>query len=115
MRYRSLIGTVALAAGLTMASAAQAFDDAKFPDWKGLWFRSVLGAPRFDTSKPRGLTQQAPLKPEFQKLYEASLADQAAGGQGNHTVFRCLPWGMPAMMNDPGITAPEPLGPPDLG
>ncbi len=102
MRYRSLIGTVALAAGLAMASAAQAFDDAKYPDWKGLWFRSVLGAPRFDTSKPRGLPQQAPLKPEFQKLYEASLADQAAGGQGNHTVFRCLAWGMPAMMNGYG-------------
>jgi hypothetical protein len=102
MRYRSLIGTVALAAGLAMASAAQAFDDAKYPDWKGLWFRSVLGAPRFDTSKPRGLPQQAPLTPEFQKLYEASLADQAAGGQGNHTVYRCLAWGMPAMMNGYG-------------
>src|SRR5215468_4161857 len=102
MRYRSLIGTVALAAGLAMVSAAQAFDDAKYPDWKGLWFRSVQGAPRFDTSKPRGLPQQAPLKPEFQKLYEASLADQAAGGQGNHTVFRCFPWGMPAMMNGYG-------------
>ena len=102
MHYRSLIGTVALAAGLALASAAQAFDDAKYPDLKGLWFRSVLGAPRFDTSKPRGLPQQAPLTPEFQKLYEASLADQAAGGQGNHTVYRCLAWGMPAMMNGYG-------------
>jgi len=87
------------AALLLTATAGQAFDDAKYPDWKGLWFRSVAGAPRFDTSKPRGLAQQAPLKPEFQKLYEASLADQAAGGQGDHTVFRCLAWGMPAMMN----------------
>ena len=102
MHYRSLIGTVALAAGLVVTSAAFAFEDAKYPDWKGLWFRSVLGAPRFDTSKPRGLPQQAPLKPEFQKLYEASLADQAAGGQGNHTVFRCFAWGMPAMMNGYG-------------
>jgi len=102
MHYRSLIGTVALAAGLMVTSAAFAFEDAKYPDWKGLWFRSVLGAPRFDTSKPRGLPQQAPLKPEFQKLYEASLADQAAGGQGNHTVFRCFAWGMPAMMNGYG-------------
>jgi hypothetical protein len=62
----------------------------------------VLGAPRVDTSKPRGLPQQAPLTPEFQKLYEASLADQAVGGQGNHTVYRCLAWGMPAMMNGYG-------------
>jgi hypothetical protein len=94
--------TVAL---LLTATAAQAFDDAKYPDLKGLWFRAVAGAPRFDTSKPRGLAQRPPLKPEFQKLYEASLADQAAGGQGNHLGFRCLPWGMPAMMNGygPGI------------
>src|SRR3977135_14939 len=102
MRYRALMCRVLWAAGLAMASAAQAFDDAKYPDWKGLWFRSVLGAPRFDPSKPRGLPQQAPLTPEFQKLYEASLADQAAGGQGNHTVYRCLAWGMPAMMNGYG-------------
>src|SRR5262245_58274674 len=102
MRYRSLIGTVALAAGLAMASAAQACDDAKDPDCKGVRIRSVLGATRYDTSKPRGLPQEAPLTPEFQKLYEASLADPAAGGQGNHTVYRCLAWGMPAMMNGYG-------------
>jgi hypothetical protein len=63
MHYRNSIGAIALAAGLTMTTAAQAFDDAKYPDWKGLWFRSIAGAPRFDTSKPRGLPQQAPLKP----------------------------------------------------
>ena len=102
MHYRRSIGTIALAAGLTVAAAAQAFDGSKYPDMSGLWFRSVPGNPRFDTSRPRGLPQQAPLKPEFQKLYEASLADQAAGGQGNHTVYRCLAWGMPAMMNGYG-------------
>src|SRR5262249_10334640 len=102
MHFRSSIGAIALAAGLTLATAAQAFEDTQYPDLKGLWFRSVLGAPRFDTTRPRGLPQQAPLKPEFQKLYEASLADQAAGGQGNHTVYRCLAWGMPAMMNGYG-------------
>jgi hypothetical protein len=99
---RNSIGAVALVAGLLMIAPGQAFDDAEYPDLKGLWFRSVVGAPRFDTSKPRGLPQQAPLKPEFQKLYEASLADQATGGQGNHTVYRCLAWGMPAMMNGYG-------------
>jgi hypothetical protein len=61
--------------------------------------RTGGAAPRFDTSKPRGLPQQAPLTPEFQARYEASLADQAAGGQGDHTVYKCLAWGMPAMMN----------------
>jgi len=102
MHDRIAIGAIVLAAGLTMAIAAQAFDDAMYPDLKGQWTRAVPGNPRFDTSKPRGLPQQAPLKPEFQKLYEASLADQAAGGQGNHSVYRCLAWGMPAMMNGYG-------------
>ena len=108
MLGRGLIGAAALAALTALATvmmttgAAQAFEDSKYPNLKGLWTRSVQGAPRFDTSKPRGLPQQAPLKPEFQKLYEVSLADQATGGQGNHTVYRCLAWGMPAMMNGYG-------------
>ena len=29
-----------------------------------------------------GRAQQAPLTPEYQAIYEADLADQAAGGQG---------------------------------
>ena len=97
---RSSIGAIAVVATLlTTTGIARAFDDAKYPDLSGTWERTGGAAPRFDTSKPRGLAQQAPLTPEFQKLYEASLADQAAGGQGDHTVYKCLAWGMPAMMN----------------
>jgi hypothetical protein len=100
MQRRTLAGAIAVAATLVIASeSVRAFDEAKYPDLSGAWERTGGAAPRFDTSKPRGLPQQAPLTPEFQKLYEASLADQAAGGQGNHTVYRCLAWGMPAMMN----------------
>src|ERR1700686_3970533 len=100
MQNRNLISVIAVAAALLATTRiVQAFDDAKYPDLSGAWERAEGAAPRFDTSKPRGLTQQAPLKPEFQALYEASLADQAAGGQGNHTVYKCLAWGMPAMMN----------------
>jgi hypothetical protein len=96
----SRIGAIAVVATLlTTAGVAQAFDDAKYPDLSGAWERTGGAAPRFDNSKPRGLAQQPPLTPEFQKEYEASLADQAAGGQGDHTVYKCLPWGMPAMMN----------------
>jgi hypothetical protein len=92
------VGTVA--AMLMIASgSAQAFDDAKYPDLNGAWERAEAAAPRFDPSKPRGLPQKPPLTAEYQKLYEGSLADQAAGGQGDHTVYRCLAWGMPAMMN----------------
>jgi hypothetical protein len=97
---RGPFGAVAVVATLlTTTGIVQAFDDAKYPDLSGTWERTGGAAPRFDTSKPRGLAQQAPLTPEFQRLYEASLADQAAGGQGDHTVYKCLAWGMPAMMN----------------
>ena len=41
-----------------LATSAEAFDDAKYPDWSGLWTRGGGGNPRFDTSKPDG----APLK-----------------------------------------------------
>ena len=100
MQNRSSIGAIAVAATLLGATGiAFAFDDAKYPDLSGAWERTGGAAPRFDNSKPRGLTQEAPLTPEFQALYKASLADQAAGGQGDHTVYKCLAWGMPAMMN----------------
>jgi hypothetical protein len=100
MRNRGFIGAAAgFALLLATTGMVQAFDDAKYPDLGGAWERTGGAAPRFDTSKPRGLTQEAPLTPEFQKLYEASLADQASGGQGDHTVYKCLAWGMPAMMN----------------
>jgi hypothetical protein len=44
--------------------------------------RSVLGAPRFDTSKPRGLPQQAPLNAGIPEALRASLADQAGRRPG---------------------------------
>src|SRR5258708_37451210 len=97
---RSPIGAIAVAATLlTTAGVVQAFDDAKYPDLSGAWERTGGAAPRFDTSKPRGLAQQPPLTPEFQKEYEASLADQAAGGQGDHTGHKRLARGQPAMMH----------------
>ena len=53
MLTRSLIGTVALAAGLAMAGIdAQAFDQTKYPDWAGAWRRvpvpGVTGQPGYD-------------------------------------------------------------------
>ncbi len=103
MLYRSAIGAALLAALLTTSMSAQAFDDAKYPDLSGQWvavrIRGVGGQPAYDPTKPWGLGQQAPLTPEYQKVLEASLADQASGGQGNwHTGGECLPPGMPAMM-----------------
>ena len=103
MNYRSAIGAAAVVAALLMTSmAAQAFDDAKYPDLSGQWVAvrlGVRGQPAFDPTKPWGLGQQAPLTPEYQKVLEASIAEQAKGNQGNWlSGVSCLPTGMPTMM-----------------
>ena len=103
MRTGVTFRVVALAAMLLVPVAAHAFDDAKYPDLTGQWLRlnfNAGGQPSFDQTKPWGLGQQAPLTPEYRAIHEASLADQAKGGQGNwNSGARCLPPGMPATMN----------------
>jgi hypothetical protein len=56
------------------------------------------GQGAFDQTKLWGLGQQAPLTPEYQKVLEQSMADQAKGGLGNYPPAQCLPGGMPRMM-----------------
>jgi hypothetical protein len=92
MLFRKLIGRSLLAAALTLTPAvALAFNDADYPDWKGQWTRlpvpGIGGAASFDPTKPNGLAQQAPLTPEYQRIFEANLADQAMGGQGIGRIF----------------------------
>lgn len=101
---RDLLAAAALAVALS-APPARAFDESKYPDWKGQWiggwterFPGVTGQPSYDPHKSDGRGQQAPLTPEYQAIFEASLADQAAGGPGNDPQVRCLPSGMPRMM-----------------
>ena len=103
MNYRRAIAAAAVvAAVLATSMTAQAFDDAKYPDLSGQWVAvrlGVRGQPAFDPTKPWGLGQQAPLTPEYQKILEASIAEQAKGNQGNWlSGVLCLPPGMPAMM-----------------
>jgi hypothetical protein len=101
MLFRSSIGAAALMAALLTASAAQAFDDAKYPNLKGQWHRAEgnAGAGRFDPTKPPGRLQGAPLTAEYQAIYEANLADKEAGGQGSDPTYKCLPPGMPRIMH----------------
>jgi hypothetical protein len=100
MLYRKSIAAVVLAALLVTVAQARAWDDAKYPDLRGQWRRVEPGDPtRFDPTKPAGRGQQAPLTPEYQAIFEAGLADLAAGGQGNDLTFTCLPPGMPRIMN----------------
>jgi hypothetical protein len=97
---RSSIGTIALlVATIAAATAAQAFDAAKYPDWSGQWKRPPGVGNQWDTSKPPRRGQRPPLTPEYQAIYEANLADQAAGGQGTDPTFTCIPDGMPRAMN----------------
>ena len=105
MLDRSATGAaaVALAIALMMTvGGVHAFDDAKYPNWKGQWSRvtvpGVGGQPAFDPTRPWGPGQQAPLTAEYQKVLEDSMADQAKGGLGNYPTARCLPGGMPRMM-----------------
>jgi hypothetical protein len=97
MLCRNALGAMALAAALLIPMVgANAFDDAKYPDFSGQWAR--IGGIQWDPTKPRGRAQQAPLTPEYQAVFEASLADQTAGGQGNDPVAKCIPQGLPRIM-----------------
>jgi hypothetical protein len=106
MLFRGTTAAVAVtAAMLTAMVGARAADEAKYPDWKGEWnaVNPRLGgqAIKFDPTKAWGPAQQAPLTPEYQKVHEASMADQAKGGLGNYPTARCLPSGMPRLMSLP--------------
>jgi hypothetical protein len=93
---RSSIGAMVLLAALLLPAllkpdaGALAFDQSKYPDLKGQWLR--LGSPRWDD-------EHAPLTAEYQAIWQASLKDMAAGGQGIDPTYTCLSPGMPRIMN----------------
>ena len=107
MLHRRSIGLIALAVGLWVPAAmlpppaAWAHDEAKYPDWSGQWRKvNDNGPPRYDPSKPDGRGQQPPLNEEYQRIHEASMADQARGGQGLYLKsVKCIPMGMPYAMS----------------
>jgi len=95
MRYVSFILAASLACWAL--AGAYAFDESRYPDWAGQW---RLGPPtKWDPTKPPGREQEAPLTQEYQAIFEANLADQAAGGQGTDPTYICIPDGMPRAMN----------------
>jgi hypothetical protein len=110
MRYRaSIVAIVAAAALSSTYCAAQALDEAKYPDLKGQWVRvggpnwiQPTTAPQFNpTYDPRAYLSPPPglLTPEYQAIYDANRADQAAGGVGDVPSTFCIPQGMPMMMD----------------
>ena len=102
MRFKNLIFTAALGAALAAFSAstapAQVVDFGKYPDFSGQWKRPPGAGIQWDQTKPFGRRQEPPLTPEYRTRYEASLADQALGGQGDDTTGQCIPHGMPRVM-----------------
>jgi hypothetical protein len=100
MQYRSAMAALALLAALCAAPAQTlAWNETSYPDFKGQW-RAIGDPGRFDPSKDPGPGQKAPLTPEYQALYEASLRDQAAGGPG--PAQSCSSPGMPRVANGYG-------------
>jgi hypothetical protein len=91
--------SLALGVILIVATAtASAHDESKYPDWSGQWRRPEGVGIQWDPSKRLGRDEQAPLTAEYQRIFEAGLADQAAGGQGNDPTYTCIPPGMPRAM-----------------
>jgi hypothetical protein len=103
-RYSVRLVALAIALSTTFAGA-HAYDESKYPDWSGQWIKVPDGGPpRYDPSKPDGRGQQAPLKEPYRRVHEASMADQAIGGQGLYiSSVKCIPMGMPFQM---GIVFP---------
>ena len=100
MLNRTAIAAAVVAAALSL-TAASAQDDPRYPDWSGQWRKAPDGGPpRYDPSKPDGAGQQAPLKEEYRRIHEASMADQAQGGPGLYVMsVKCIPMGMPFQMS----------------
>jgi hypothetical protein len=100
MRFRGSIRSMVLAAALAAAVApARAHDETKYPDLKGQWVRLGTGqGAQWDPTKPGGRGQQAPLTPEYQAIFEATLTNRATGGQESNPTANCIPPGMPRTM-----------------
>jgi hypothetical protein len=99
MMYRSAMGLMAVVLLMT-STAAQAFDESKYPNWKDVW-QQVGSDPKspWDPSKPPGLAgQQAPLSPEYRAVFEASVKSEAEGGLAVDPAVRCTPAAMPRVM-----------------
>jgi len=98
MSYRMAIGVTVVAALCAALVGAQAHDESKYPDWGGQWKRPRGIGTQWDQTKPLGRAQEAPLTPEFQAVLEASIKDQASGGQGNDPHVTCVSNGVPRIM-----------------
>jgi hypothetical protein len=96
MQLRKSVALAVLAALGVGITAAQAHDESKYPNMRGQWVRT--GSAQFDPTKPAGFAQQAPLTPEYRKIFADIIANRETGGLANNTTADCLPGGMPRTM-----------------
>jgi hypothetical protein len=91
---------LALLLGVAIHEAPAVAGEDKYPDLRGAWARLSRGggSANWDTTKPPGLAQQAPLTAEYQAIFAANLANRAAGGQEFNPALTCMPAGMPRIM-----------------
>lgn len=104
MLSRCALAVLAAVAAPALMQTSAAAQDKQYPSWKGEWITVIPRLPgqnlRFDPNKSFGPAQQAPLTDEYQKIYQANLAEIQTGSQGlflDHA--SCLPAGMPTMMS----------------
>lgn len=92
--------SIALLIAMPLASAP-AHAAMPYPDIEAQWRNPTAnqGGNPWDPDKPMGLAQEAPLTREYQAIFEASIAAQKAGTQGNNLGSTCRLAGMPKMMN----------------
>jgi hypothetical protein len=89
------------AAVLLMASTGpmHAFDESKYPGWRGVWQQLPGSASSWDPTKPAGAAaQEAPLTAEYRAIYQESLKKEAEGGLEVDPTRRCIPAGFPRVM-----------------
>jgi hypothetical protein len=99
MQFRGLFGLLVLGFGLAAGAAgAQDFDQSKYPSWKGQWLRVGVGNGNAWDPTQSVAHQIVPLTSEYQAIYDAARADEAAGGQGIDPTYLCVPSGMPREM-----------------
>jgi hypothetical protein len=93
--------SIALLMALPLLGAPAFGAEKQYPDIQAQWRNPTAnqGGNPWDPNKPMGLAQAAPLTPEYQAIFEASIRAQKAGTQGNNLGSTCRLAGMPKMMN----------------
>src|SRR5262245_24468874 len=98
-RAACLVGALTIAVGLCVPTSAHAWDETKYPNFGGQWKRPAGIGNQFDQTRAPREAQRVEFTPEYQKIFEENLKDQALGGQGTDPTFQCIPDGMPRAMN----------------